>query len=90
MVATLSKIGEGAFADVYGCQGDDWRKLALKVKYSIFMVLAEWVNLIRSCPWVETSNTMMKSKTRSNLYNPRQSSPCESHDSHMIFTRPFV
>ena len=31
MVATLSKIGEGAFADVYGCQGDDWRKLALKV-----------------------------------------------------------
>ena len=34
MVATLSKIGEGAFADVYGCQGDDWRKLALKVKLS--------------------------------------------------------
>ena len=32
MVATLSKIGEGAFADVYGCQGDDWRKLALKVR----------------------------------------------------------
>ena len=31
MIATLSKIGEGAFADVYGCQGDDWRKLALKV-----------------------------------------------------------
>lgn len=31
MVATLSKIGEGAFADVYGCQGDDWRKLALKI-----------------------------------------------------------
>ena len=31
MVQTLSKIGEGAFADVYGCQGDDWRKLALKV-----------------------------------------------------------
>ncbi|CAI8047892.1 Serine/threonine-protein kinase haspin homolog [Geodia barretti] len=31
MVRTLSKIGEGAFADVYGCQGDDWRKLALKI-----------------------------------------------------------
>ena len=36
MVATLSKIGEGAFADVYGCQGDDWRKLALKVKLFLF------------------------------------------------------
>ena len=31
MVATLSKIGEGAFADVFGCQGDDWTKFALKV-----------------------------------------------------------
>lgn len=35
MVATLSKIGEGAFADVYGCQGGDWRKLALKVKLKL-------------------------------------------------------
>ena len=36
MAATLSKIGEGAFADVFGCQGDDWRKLALKVHVIIF------------------------------------------------------
>lgn len=35
MAATLSKIGEGAFADVFGCQGDDWRKLALKVRVII-------------------------------------------------------
>jgi len=31
MKATMAKIGEGAFADVYGCQKDDWKKVAIKV-----------------------------------------------------------
>ena len=31
MVATLTKIGEGAFADVFGCQKEGWKKLAIKV-----------------------------------------------------------
>ncbi len=35
MIATLTKIGEGAFADVFGCQGDDWTKMALKVCVSV-------------------------------------------------------
>ena len=33
MVATLTKIGEGAFADVFGYQKEGWDKLALKVFY---------------------------------------------------------
>ena len=31
MRATLTKIGEGAFADVFGCQKEGWDKLAIKV-----------------------------------------------------------
>ena len=31
MRATLTKLGEGAFADVYGCQKEGWDKLAVKV-----------------------------------------------------------
>ena len=31
MIATLTKIGEGAFADVFGCQKEGWDKLAVKV-----------------------------------------------------------
>lgn len=30
MVATLTKLGEGAFADVFGCQKEGWKKLAIK------------------------------------------------------------
>lgn len=32
MVSTLTKLGEGAFAEVFGCQNRDKEKLALKVK----------------------------------------------------------
>ena len=35
MKATMTKIGEGAFADVYGCQKDDWKKVAIKVSKEI-------------------------------------------------------
>lgn len=31
MRATLTKIGEGAFADVFGCQKEGWDKLAVKI-----------------------------------------------------------
>ena len=31
MVSTLTKLGEGAFAEVFGCQNGDKEKLALKV-----------------------------------------------------------
>jgi len=31
MVSTLTKLGEGAFAEVFGCQNRDKEKLALKV-----------------------------------------------------------
>lgn len=32
MRATLTKIGEGAFADVFGCQKEGWDRLAIKVR----------------------------------------------------------
>ena len=32
MVSTLTKLGEGAFAEVFGCQNEDKEKLALKVQ----------------------------------------------------------
>ncbi len=32
MRATLTKIGEGAFVDVFGCQNEEWERLAIKVK----------------------------------------------------------
>ncbi len=31
MINTMTKIGEGAFADVFGCQKEGWDKLAIKV-----------------------------------------------------------
>ena len=31
MVATIDKLGEGAFADVFGCMKEDYTKLAIKV-----------------------------------------------------------
>ena len=31
MIATMTKLGEGAFADVFGCQKEGWDKLAIKV-----------------------------------------------------------
>lgn len=34
MIATMTKIGEGAFADVFGCQKEGWKKLAIKVTES--------------------------------------------------------
>lgn len=38
MRATLTKIGEGAFADVFGCQKEGWDKLAVKVRINILVV----------------------------------------------------
>lgn len=35
MRATLTKIGEGAFADVFGCQKEGWDRLAIKVSQQI-------------------------------------------------------
>ena len=32
MINTMTKIGEGAFADVFGCQKEGWDKLAIKVR----------------------------------------------------------
>ncbi len=34
MINTMTKIGEGAFADVFGCQKEGWDKLAIKVHCS--------------------------------------------------------
>ncbi|XP_064383267.1 serine/threonine-protein kinase haspin-like [Halichondria panicea] len=31
MINTMTKIGEGAFADVFGCQKEGWDKLAIKI-----------------------------------------------------------
>ena len=38
MVATLTKLGEGAFADVFGCQKEGWKKLAIKVHVCVIFV----------------------------------------------------
>ena len=35
MRATLTKIGEGAFADVFGCQKEGWDRLAIKVSQGV-------------------------------------------------------
>lgn len=34
MIGTITKLGEGAFADVFGCQKEGWDKLAIKVKFN--------------------------------------------------------
>lgn len=35
MIATMTKLGEGAFADVFGCQKEGWDKLAIKVSLCV-------------------------------------------------------
>lgn len=78
MVATLSKIGEGAFADVYGCQGDDWRKLALKVKlFNLENKCFYLVHCSRFFQWVETLSIMTRIKIHSNPSSLRLLLPCE-------------
>jgi hypothetical protein len=42
MRATLSKIGEGAFADVFGCQKEGWDKLAVKVCQNHLLIVQSW------------------------------------------------
>lgn len=45
MVATITKIGEGAFADVFGCYADDWKQLALKVWTGLISDMTGLLNL---------------------------------------------
>ena len=47
MVATITKIGEGAFADVFGCYADDWKQLALKVWTGVVSDMGSLLRLSR-------------------------------------------
>ncbi len=40
MINTMTKIGEGAFADVFGCQKEGWDKLAIKVRVGLHKPLS--------------------------------------------------
>ena len=58
MKATLVKIGEGAFVDVFGCQNENWDSLAIKVKYN--MVQYHQVRLERVFSDLEGFAQMLK------------------------------
>lgn len=38
MKRTVTKIGDGAFADVYRCQNETWDKLAIKVNRTLYIL----------------------------------------------------
>ena len=60
MVSTLTKLGEGAFAEVFGCQNEDKEKLALKVQsqYIVPPTVQEYI----SEPHSLSSLTLQKSE----------------------------
>lgn len=59
MEATLTKLGEGAFADVFGCQKEGWDKLAVKVgiftadttMHPMLDNVVQAQDLCQSCGW---------------------------------------
>ena len=54
MVATLTKLGEGAFADVFGCQKEGWKKLAIKVP--ILYTCSTW-HVIHFCVYAPVQSS---------------------------------
>lgn len=48
MIATLTKLGEGAFADVFGCQKEGWDRLAIKVSVQQCLHFSSYTSRIDS------------------------------------------